>query len=161
MHLPFLSVLSLVVLLLALPATGTAQSTQPPPLLTPLPAERIAPLQGERCTCAVVPAGRAGMPPSFDTVLASTTAEELHVVIKGRELTLANARSTKIGRDWVNTYRGDSAVVAIRSRKVPFAPTCAAYPDPPSEGSCYAGELRASTGGGAPQGRPIVQVCGC
>jgi hypothetical protein len=160
MHLPFLPVLSLAALL-ALPATGTAQSTQPPPLLTPLPAERIVPLQGERCTCALVPAGRAGMPPPFDTVLASSTAEKVRVVLDGRERELSNARSKKIGRDWVNTYRGDDAVVTIRSRKVPFAPTCAAYPDQPSEGSCYAGELRASTGGGAPQGRPIVQVCGC
>jgi|GEM_PF-3817808 len=160
MHLPFLPVLSLAALL-ALPASGIAQSHSAAPLLTQLPAARVLPLQGERCTCAVVPAGRAGMPPSFDTVLASSTAEEVRLVLDGRERELSNARGRKIGRDWVNTYRGDGAVVTIRSRQVPFAPTCARHPDPPSEGSCYAGELRVSTDGGAPQGRPIVQVCGC
>jgi len=160
MHFPFLPVLSLAALL-ALPTTGIAQSHKPLPLLTPLPAERVAPLQGERCTCAVVPAGRASRPLSFDTVLASSTAEEVRLVLDGREHELSNVRSKKIGRDWVNTYRGDGAVVTIRSREVPFAPTCANHPDPPSEGSCYAGELRVSMDGGAPQGRPIVQVCGC
>lgn len=125
--------------------------------ITPLEMEDVFSLKGSDCACLFFEAGPVL---SFNRVLLSTTSTDARAVVSGSMGLLHNIASDKVGERWSNTYSAKDSRITVESTEVPFNTSCAQYPDPPSHGTCFVGELHVVSEG-VSQFAPVVGVCGC
>jgi hypothetical protein len=141
---------------LALVSCSTVH-VQSPVRIKPLEIESVFPITGGDCACSFF---EAGPTLSFEQVLLSTTSTDARAMVSGSVRTLHQIARTEAGDRWINTYGVDDTRITVESTEVPFTDSCAHYPNPPSDGSCFVGELHVVSGG-ISQSVPVVGVCGC
>lgn len=125
--------------------------------LTPFEMDTVFPLTGPDCACEYF---EVGPELSFERMLLSATSKEARAVVSGRALVLRHTTRTKIEDRWRNNYIAKDTEITVELTEVPFAARCVQYPNPPSHGSCFVGELRVVSES-ASQIVPVVSVCGC
>lgn len=130
---------------------------QPQAQIIPLEMEDVFSLTGTDCACSFFEAGPAL---SLEQVLLSTTSTDARAVVSGSMGVLHNTARNKVGERWSNTYSAKDTRITVESTEVPFNTSCAQYPDPPSHGTCFVGELLVVSEG-VSQFTPVVGVCGC
>ncbi len=161
--------LSLIVLSLALSCVSNdvfAQTTGSS-LISALPSDRIFPLIGPSlgCSCAVF--RRGAQSPAKSVVLSILSTDgppRARAWISGKEVELKHTRRSGNLSDpratVTNVYATSSATITLRSRAISFDSACRAYPDIPSEGSCFTGSLIVSEGKKT-ENIPVTEICGC
>lgn len=141
---------------LALVSCSTVQE-QSQAQIKPLKMGSVFPITGADCACSFF---EAGPTPSFEKVLLSTTSTNARAVVSGSVRTLQHIARNQAGDQWINTYGANDAHITVESTEVPFATSCGQYPNPPSHGSCFVGEILVVSEG-ISQSVPVVGVCGC
>ncbi|HYB99903.1 MAG TPA: hypothetical protein VEC57_12300 [Candidatus Limnocylindrales bacterium] len=126
--------------------------------LSPLPVEQVHPLEGKHCSCVVFRRDKALTPRN---VLFTTGPYDGPARLRLRDQTVELRRKgSPEGTDPVrNTYSNDTVTVVTLSRQVPYE-SCADYPTPPTQGSCFTGTLTVRQGADH-LSIPMVQICGC
>ena len=126
----------------------------------PIPTEQVLSLVSES-TCGCIALPRAG-PHVQENILFSTGAADGPALIRvGDEmLSLPRKGSSKGRKTFVNEYGDRASQLVTRTRYANYKKICNAYPDPPTEGSCFVGTMTARVKGQTIVTN-VVQICGC
>ena len=135
-------------------------AAEPALKLETLPKEELLPIE-KNCGCMMFPRGG---PLTKENVLFLIESADGPVLMrvggKTRSLTSIPNPKGPGKKIYVNEYRGQGIQVKIESRSVSYQKFCSAYPEPPTEGTCFLGTLKASSAQGTAQ-QEIVEICGC
>lgn len=125
----------------------------------PLPVEEVLPIQGNSCGCISLPS--KGPLHQTNIVMSSGSYDGPHLLrYEGSTLSFSRAGPPQGKRIFTNKYVAGQFVLTSRTREVNYHQVCSAYPDPPTEGSCFAGSLTIRSGKKT-SAIKIIQVCGC
>ena len=125
----------------------------------PIPVDEVLPIQGESCGCISFPS--SGPLLQTNIVMSSGSYDGPHLMrYEGNTLSFSRVGPPQGKRNFINKYVAGETTLISRTHEVKYHQVCSAYPDPPTEGSCFAGTLTIRTGKKSSILK-IVQVCGC
>lgn len=154
MHLDRLAFLAWATLFIAYAGSSSASSG-----FESIPVDEVLPIQGKSCGCISFPS--TGPLLQTNIVMSSGSYDGPHLIrYEGTTLSFSRAGPPQGKRNFINKYVTGKSTLISRTHEVHYQQVCSTYPDPPAEGSCFAGSLTIRTGEKSATLK-IVQLCGC
>ena len=125
----------------------------------PIPAEEILPIEGSSCGCISFPQSKTLS--ATNVIMSSGSYDGPHLLrLNGKTLSFARKGAPSGNPVYTNKYSVGSIQLVTKTRQVEYQKACDSYPAAPSEGSCWVGSLKLSSGKSSSITK-IVVICGC